>query len=64
MAEGERSSGFRWLVSEILKTERFKNAITMVLVLTYCWMTIKDVKPSNEFALLVGMVLGFYFKKG
>ena len=64
MAEGDHTSTLRWLVSEILKTERFKNTITMVLVLTYCWMTIQDVKPSNEFALLVGMVLGFYFKKG
>ena len=58
-----RTLNLRWLVSEILKTEHFKNGITMLLVVTYCWMTVKGVKPNNEFALLVGMVLGFYFKK-
>ncbi len=63
MEEDERTPAIKWFVTEILKTEHFKNGITIILVLTYCWMIINNIKPNNEFALLVGMVLGFYFKK-
>lgn len=61
--ENDRMPAVKWLISEVLKTEHFKNVITMVLVMTYCWMMVEGMKPNNEFALLVGMVLGFYFKK-
>ena len=53
----------RWLAGHLLTTEQFKNVVTMCLVLTYCALVIQGEEPNNEFALLVGMVLGFYFKK-
>ncbi len=59
----ENVSTLRWFIGEFLKTEHFKNGITMILVLTYCWMMANALTTSNEFSLLVGMVLGFYFKK-
>jgi len=54
----------QWFVNNILTTEHFKNTITLILTLTYCWMMTHQHQPSNEFSLLVGMVLGFYFKRG
>ena len=60
----EKRSTLRWIAGEILKTEHFKNTITLILVATYCWMMVRSIPTTSEFALLVGMVLGFYFKKG
>lgn len=59
----EKISTLRWFIGEFLKTEHFKNSITLILVMTYCWMMVNTLVTSNEFSLLVGMVLGFYFKK-
>jgi len=53
----------RWFLSYFLTTEHFKNMVTMVLVLTYCALMITGRDLNNEFSLLVGMVLGAYFKK-
>ncbi len=60
----EQPSTTRWVFKEILRTEHFKNTITLILVLTYCWMMLQGIEPDSQFALLVGMVLGFYFKQG
>ena len=58
----EKRSTFAWFLGEFLKTEHFKNTITLILVATYCWLMVAEVKPDSQFSLLVGMVLGFYFK--
>lgn len=53
----------RWLAGHLLTTEQFKNTVTITLVTTYCYMAVTGVEVSSEFSMLVGMVLGFYFKK-
>ena len=52
----------RFLADELLKTEHFKNTVTLILTMTYCYLMVAQVKPDSQFSLLVGMVLGFYFK--
>ena len=41
--------------------EFFMNAITLILVLVYVYQLCIGIKPSNEFNMLISMVLGFYF---
>lgn len=54
---------FRWLAAHMLTVEQFKNAITLMLVLTYCYLALIGEKASNEFSMMVIMALTFYFKK-
>ena len=53
---------FRWLVSYLLTVEFFKTVLTMMVVSVYCYLTLQGEAPSSEFGLMVGMLLGFYFK--
>lgn len=57
-------STFRWLLEKFIKTEQFKNTITLIVVLAYLYMKLNVVATGSEFDLLVGMILGNYFKKG
>lgn len=61
--DNRNQSFMRWFMGEMLTTEHFKNTITLILVLTYCGMAFNGIKMSSEFSMLVGMALGFYFKK-
>jgi hypothetical protein len=54
---------FRWLAAHMLTVEQFKNVITLMLVLTYCYLALSEVKVSNEFSMMVIMALTFYFKR-
>ncbi len=53
----------RWLASYVLTVDFFKNTITLMVVSVYCFMMLMGRAPTAEFGLLVGMLLGFYFKK-
>lgn len=66
MTEKESShvSYLRWATGQILTTEFFKNTVTLLLVATYCLLMVLGRTPDSQFSLLVGMVLGFYFKHG
>lgn len=55
---------FRWLLSKVLTTEFFKNTITLMLVGVYCTLMIMGRTPESQFGILIGMILGNYFKKG
>jgi hypothetical protein len=52
-----------WLAEQILSTDFFKNTITLMLVAAYCALLFLGREIDSQFALLVGMVLGFYFKQ-
>ena len=41
----------------------FMNKITLIFVLTYIYMTITNQEVSEAFDLLLGIIVGFYFKK-
>lgn len=53
---------FRWLAAHMLTVPQFKNAITLILVLTYCYLALSEMEVSNEFSMMVIMALTFYFK--
>lgn len=58
-----RQSYLRWLTGEVLTTEFFKNTITLQIVMTYCYLMMTGRTVDSQFGLLVGMILGFYYKK-
>jgi hypothetical protein len=60
---------FKWLFeTQLIKDKAtvwrdfFMNAITLKLVILYVYQVINNIKISNEFYILLSMVLGFYFK--
>lgn len=53
----------RWFLTYFLTTEHFKNSITVMIVSVYCYLKLAQIPTGSEYDLLVGMVLGFYFKK-
>ena len=63
MSDTEKKPLLRWLLGEMLTTTFFKNTITLQIVLTYCYLVATGATPDSQFGLMVGMVLGFYFKK-
>ena len=38
-----------------------RSIVTILLVLTYCWLCIKGVMEARELQTLIGMVIVFYF---
>lgn len=67
MAEPNGTPGqsfLRWICSQILSTSFFKNTITLMIVCVYCILMVMGRTPDSQFGLLVGMILGFYFKRG
>lgn len=44
-----------------LYTNMFKNFITVIIVSLFAFQIIRGSAPPNDFWLLLGMVLGFYF---
>lgn len=63
LKDDKSMSYLRWVTAYILTTEFFKNTITIQLVSVYCVMVFMGSAPDSQFALLVAMTLGFYFKK-
>ncbi len=65
----DRKEGFiRWfLETQLVKSkapvwrEFFMNAATMTMISLYSYMLLSGIKISNEFYMLLSMVLGFYF---
>lgn len=62
MAE-EQQSFARWLVSYFVTTEHFKNTAALMMISTYCIMMITGRPIPNEFYILIGVILSFYFKR-
>ena len=63
MTDQPKKSTFRWFLETFIRTEHFKNTITLIIVLSYLYMKVNTIKTGSEFDLLVGMILGNYFKK-
>ena len=49
-------------VREFMTPEQFKNILALGLTVTYCVLSLKGI-TNEQFSLLYGVVLGFYFKK-
>lgn len=59
----------KWLFETQLVTEKvdvwqafFMNFITVMVVLVYCGLLVYAVSIPTGFEVMVGLVLGFYFK--
>lgn len=59
---------FRWFLdTQLVKSKApvwrdfFMNAIALILILSYIYQVITGMKVTNEFNMLLSMVLGFYF---
>lgn len=59
---------FKWFLdTQLVKSKApvwrdfFMNAITLKLILIYLFLTVSGKEVSNEFNMLLSMVLGFYF---
>lgn len=60
----------RWLISSQLVSEKgvvwealFKNLIAFILVLCFVVLSMRGISIPQEFNILIGIVIGFYFTK-
>lgn len=65
----EKETFIRFLLTKQLITEKgavwlqlFKNLIALILIITFVILVLKQIKIPQEFNLLLGIVIGFYFK--
>ena len=62
MKEQEREPFVRWFLNNFLTTDHFRNAITMTLVMVYAVQVVRGAPIDDHFFMLLGLVLGAYFK--
>jgi len=51
------------ILSNMVSLLKVKTIITLTVVITYCFMTLKGLLISSNFDMLVGVVLTYYFTK-
>jgi hypothetical protein len=71
VAEETRLGFIRWILTEKLSDggewlprALFKNLITLVMVGLYGYQIVMEREVNESFMLMLGMILGFYFKSG
>jgi len=51
------------ILTNIANLFKVKTIVTLVIVLTFCFLTLRQINVSNEFVMIATAIITYYFAK-
>lgn len=61
--EEHKRSMISAVIRKVVQHMHFRNALAMMMVITMCYKEILGLGVSDNFYMLIGLVIGMYFKQ-